>query len=56
MQSIRKRNNRFRLIQQTKAHNVGKRYNNNFNTVNKCSRLIIVINTTGITKYKQSVI
>ena len=41
---------------QRKAHNVEKRYNNNFNTVYQCSRSIIAINTTSITKYKPSVI
>ena len=67
MQSIRKRNNPFWIYStdnrqswqqhlQRKAHNIGKRYNNNFNTANKCSRLIIAINTTGITKYKPSII
>ena len=32
------------------------RDNNNFNTAYSCSRLIIAINTAGITKYKPSVI
>ena len=67
MQSIRKRNNPFWIYSignrlrwqqhlQRKAHNVEKRYNNNFITGYQCSRLIIATNTTSITKYKPSVV